>query len=55
MKPDTYLISFQLKNFTIIDTFKVVLPYAVDLKTKITTDLDKKLYLSLSGKNNEPS
>jgi predicted ATPase len=36
---------------SIIDTLKYVLPYADDLKPKITSELERKVYLSLREKN----
>jgi len=35
----------------IIEALKVVLPYAEDLNTKITSELERKVYLTLSEKN----
>ncbi|MEZ4527959.1 MAG: ATP-binding protein [Desulfobacterales bacterium] len=35
----------------IIETLKVILPYAVDLQPAITSELERKVYLNLSEKN----
>ena len=49
-----YLQSIRDKDLSafdgIIDALKFVLPYAIDLKPAITTELEKKIYLQLSEK-----
>ena len=50
-----YLLSIREQDSSafngIVDTLKSVLPYAQDLQTTITSELDRKVYLTLSEEN----